>query len=163
MNIYNHQYFDGRLKKEFLRSVRYQYPLSLIMVDISHFKKANDNSEHQTRDLVLKRLADLLRRSVRDADVVCRYGSEEVAVILPHTPDSSALIVAEKLKKMIETTEVLTENIRLNMRADIGAVSLGVSTLAPEIETADMLLNQACRALYTAKKSDRNCVFFQRD
>ena len=158
MGIYNRRYFDRRLKEEFSRSVRYQYPLSLIMVDIDHFKKVNDRLGHQIGDLVLKRLADLLQGSVRDADVVCRYGGEEVAVILPHTPDSSALIVAENLRKKIGTTEILTEDLSPDKHAVIVTASLGVSTLVPKIETADMLLNQADKALYTAKKNGRNCV-----
>ena len=158
MGIYNRRYFDRRLKEEFSRSVRYQYPLSLVMVDIDYFKKVNDRLGHQIGDLVLKRLADLLQDSVRESDVICRYGGEEVAVILPHTPDSTALIVAENLRKKIGATEILTEDLSPDKHAVIVTVSIGVSTLVPKIETADMLLNQADKALYSAKKHGRNCV-----
>lgn len=81
MGIYNRRYFDRRLHQEFVRSERYNEPLSLVMIDIDHFKHVNDRWGHPVGDLVLKRLAEQLRGSLREADVVCRYGGEKVVVI----------------------------------------------------------------------------------
>ena len=163
MGIYNRRYFDRRLYEEFCRSVRYRQQLSLIMLDIDHFKVVNDRWGHQVGDLVLKRLAELLRGTVRDLDVVCRYGGEELAIILPHTSAESTLVLAERLRKKIENTVILTEDASPDNQSIQVTASLGVSELMAQMETVDMLVSQADKALYSAKMKGRNCVVVCRD
>jgi diguanylate cyclase (GGDEF)-like protein len=158
MGIYNRRLFDRRLQEEFSRSVRYGQPLSLIMVDIDHFKNVNDRWGHQIGDLVLKRLAELLKGCVRDADIICRYGGEELAIILPHTPILTALQLGERLREKTEKTEILTEDASPDNQSVRITVSMGVATLVPEMESVETLMSQADKALYFAKKNGRNRV-----
>ncbi len=156
MGIYNRRYLDRRLREEFFRSLRYGYPLSLVMIDIDHFKMVNDQWGHQVGDLVLKRLGDLIVNTVRNVDVVCRYGGEELLMILPHTEGSDAFIMAEKLRIKIERTEILTADKNRDHSPVKVTVSLGVASVLPEIESAHALLGQADKALYYAKQRGRN-------
>lgn len=159
MGIYNRRYFDRRLHEEFARSVRYRQPLSLIMADIDHFKAVNDKWGHQTGDRVLKSLAELLSGAVRESDVVCRYGGEELAIILPHTSGDASMILAERLRAQVAQLEIaVVEGSGLSEQLVRITVSLGVSELMPQMETTDMFVMQADKALYSAKLSGRNCV-----
>lgn len=158
MGIYNRRFFDRRLKEEFSRSVRYNQPLSLMMVDVDHFKNVNDRWGHQIGDLVLKRLAELLKGCVREADIICRYGGEELAIILPHTPNLIALQLGERLREKTAKTEILTEDASPDNQSVRITVSLGVATLVSGMVSVDMLMSQADKALYFAKKNGRNRV-----
>jgi len=158
MGIYNRRFFDRRLKEEFSRSVRYNQPLSLLMVDIDHFKNVNDRWGHQVGDLVLKLLAELLKGGVRDADVICRYGGEELAIILPHTPNLTAMQLAERLREKTEKTEILTEDASPDNQSVRVTVSIGVATLVSAMDSVETLMKQADKALYFAKKNGRNRV-----
>lgn len=163
MGIYNRRFFDRRLREEFSRSVRYQQPLSLLMIDIDHFKRVNDRWGHQIGDLVLKRLAELLKGCLRDTDIICRYGGEELVIILPHTSADTALQLAERLRERTEKTEILTEDASPDNQSVQVTISLGVSTLIPEMESFQMMLKQADSALYLAKQQGRNRVVFCQD
>lgn len=156
--VYNRRYFDRRLYEEFARSKRYNEPFSLVMVDVDHFKKINDHWGHPVGDLVLKRFAELIRLSLREADVVCRYGGEELGLILPHTELKAALAIAEKLRRKIAGNEMLTEDAAGGKGAVRVTVSLGVAGLRSEISSADNMLALADKALYFAKQSGRDCV-----
>ena len=84
--LYHQKFFKLRLKEEFMRSKRYKYPLNLVMIDIDHFKKVNDEYGHLMGDMILKEVASVLKKSTRLEDVVARYGGEEFAIIVPYTP-----------------------------------------------------------------------------
>jgi len=158
MGIYNRRYLEKRLHEEFFRSKRYEFPLSLLLLDIDHFKKVNDSYGHQVGDLVLRRLAELIVSTVRDSDVVARYGGEEVLLILPHTKGSNAELLAERLRFAVENTLLVKaeENDRKN---DLQiTVSIGVSTLASAMTNGQQLVKQADKALYFAKERGRNKV-----
>src|SRR5512139_129475 len=100
--LYNFRYFQDRLVSEVRRTMRYDAPLSLIMIDADDFKAFNDARGHLAGNVALRRLASALRRTVREVDVVCRYGGEEFAVLLPSTPKLAALKVGEKLRQAVE-------------------------------------------------------------
>ena len=155
---YNRRYFDRRLYEEFVRSRRYDDPFSIVMIDIDHFKKVNDHWGHPVGDLVLRRFAELIRISLREADVVCRYGGEELGVLLPHTTLNAALQLAEKLRHKIENSEIITEDAADGKGAVRVTASFGVASLLPDSSSADHMLILADKALYVAKKSGRNCV-----
>jgi diguanylate cyclase (GGDEF)-like protein len=156
--IYNRRYFHTRLDQEVSRSKRYDHPLSLMMLDIDHFKRVNDVYGHQIGDDVLAGLAAIIKSTTRKMDVVVRYGGEEIAVILPETDGSGAVLNAEKIRHNIEkhVFEVLNGKI-LQV-----TVSVGVSCLEQiannEEDKAKKLIKIADDALYQAKKSGRNQV-----
>ncbi len=156
MGISNRRYLKQRLKNEFHRAKRYRQPLALIMMDIDHFKKVNDKWGHLTGDAVLKKLATLIVETVRDSDVVCRYGGEEIVIILPHTEGQAAVTVAEGLRTKIEATDItLADDVSQRGTIRVTA-SFGVSAICPEIDTVHTLLGQADKALYFAKRLGRN-------
>lgn len=148
----NHRYFYQLLHGEIRRAVRYARPLSLIMLDIDHFKAFNDRHGHLAGDDVLRELAQVLRKNSREVDSVARYGGEEFAVILPETDLSHAAIQAERIRSAVEGT------IQVEGKEHPLTVSIGVASLVGEDERAEDLVRLADRALYRAKAAGRNRV-----
>ncbi|HXU82585.1 MAG TPA: GGDEF domain-containing protein [Polyangia bacterium] len=151
--IANRRTFDERLAVEVARANRYGAPLSLVMIDLDHFKELNDTFGHPAGDEVLKRVAVLIDREKRLGDVVARYGGEEFAAILPHTEPRSAMIWAERVRLLIAGTEVRSEAGALNVTA-----SFGVAGAAPDRAEPAGLIEEADQALYEAKRLGRNRV-----
>ncbi len=153
-NVYNRRFFSEQLIREFNRAHRYKSQLSLIMIDIDHFKVFNDTNGHLAGDKVLSTVAQILKSNCRDADLVARYGGEEFAVILPETDLHKGLIVAEKIRSSVET-----HAFKFGEKQPGGklTISLGVATKTDDVEEANDLINHADKALYRAKKKGRNC------
>jgi diguanylate cyclase (GGDEF)-like protein len=151
--IANRRTFDERLAIEVARSNRYGAPLSLVMIDLDHFKELNDRFGHPAGDEVLKRVAVLIDREKRLGDVVARYGGEEFAAILPHTEPRAATIWAERVRQLIAGTEVRSEAGALNVTA-----SFGVAGAPQEQAESAGLVEGADQALYEAKRLGRNRV-----
>ncbi|WP_435275147.1 diguanylate cyclase [Psychrobium sp. nBUS_13] len=151
----NRKFFDQRLQAEYRLSRRQNTPLSLLLLDADKFKLVNDNHGHLAGDQVLVEISKIASRILkRPNDYVCRYGGEEFAILLSNTDQKGAEKVAEVIRQRIAETIVKTENIDLQV-----TVSIGVSTLFIEPETADsQLFEQADQALYFAKASGRNLV-----
>jgi diguanylate cyclase (GGDEF)-like protein len=148
-HLYNYRYFCQRLRREILQAELLDQPLSLFMVDLNQYKRINDTYGHETGNLVLAQIAALLRGAVRETDVVCRYGGDEFAVILPHTDGKQALSVAHRLEEALRVAEV---NIPGVGSTAIPHFSIGISTF-PFPATSDAeLVRQADQALYTAKR-----------
>jgi diguanylate cyclase (GGDEF)-like protein/PAS domain S-box-containing protein len=150
----NRRHFIEQGEIELSRAIRYDTPLSLMMLDIDFFKKVNDTYGHQVGDIVLQSLSKICQYTLRQVDVAGRLGGEEFAVILPETTCTEALEVAERLRKAIASTEV-TIPVDLSIHF---TVSIGVTTLLDKNANIDMLLNQADKALYEAKETGRNKV-----
>lgn len=152
--IYNHNFFYKRLDEEFDRASRYGMPLSVVMMDIDNFKKINDTFGHRVGDKVLKKIADILKRSVRKSDMIARYGGEEFAEILTYTQKNGAAEEAERLRSLISELSFKDEGIDLKV-----TLSLGVAEYNPD-NTADSgeLVNRADKALYKAKNAGKNRV-----
>jgi diguanylate cyclase (GGDEF)-like protein len=156
--LYNRRYLDRRLKEEFSRAKRYKTPLSILLVDIDHFKSVNDTHGHQAGDLVLSYLAKLTLNAVRTSDIAARYGGEELLVIAPNTAESAAGALAERLRQHIENHELVLTRDPGNRQVVRITVSVGVAVVDGEMEKAQQLVQQADEALYRAKKEGRNRV-----
>ncbi len=163
MGIYNRRYFDVQLSKEIKRAFRYNLPLSMLLLDIDHFKNINDTFGHYIGDLVLKNLGSLLRKNLRETDIIARYGGEEIAVIAPHTPISSAEILAQRLRLEIEKSTILPVNKSENRQEINLTISIGVSDLGKKNIDAQMLIKKTDQALYQAKQEGRNRVVIFKD
>lgn len=152
--LYNKTFFLETLAKEMENARRQNAPLSLVMLDIDHFKMVNDTFGHPTGDHVLAELAGLLKRNLRRDDSAYRYGGEEMAVLLPGTARDAAEGLAERLRRRIETRKFRTAG-----RESIDVtVSLGVGELTDEMPDPLQFIHAVDQALYAAKNAGRNCV-----
>ncbi|RKG93908.1 GGDEF domain-containing response regulator [Corallococcus terminator] len=151
--VHNHRYFQERLREEFRRAQRYDESLSLILVDLDHFKNINDAHGHGAGDRVLREVAASLQHSVRETDLVARYGGEEFAILLPCTHLPGALTVAERVRRGVSDLHAGPEGA-LRVTA-----SLGVSSFPHRsILTPEQLLLTADEALYRAKREGRDRI-----
>jgi len=153
--IYNHRFFIEQLAREVERHKRYFTPLSLLMIDIDYFKHYNDTNGHLAGDEVLRGIALLVERGVRQTDIVARYGGEEFSAILTNTGKEGALEIAERVRKNVSETRFPNENAQPNK--DL-TVSVGVATFSSSISTLTDLIRNADHALYRAKNGGRNRV-----
>jgi diguanylate cyclase (GGDEF)-like protein len=156
-NLHNRRYFDERLGAETQKSFTSSTPLSLVLVDIDHFKKVNDTFGHAAGDKVLSKIASLLKNSVRREDTVARYGGEEFIMILPGAKLEVTSIIAERIRQLIETTPFEIEGGQIHI-----TISIGISNLPTHQATSkEELVKMADLALYRAKREGRNrvCVF----
>jgi len=152
--IANRRYFIDQSELELSRTLRYDKQLSVLMLDIDHFKQVNDTHGHRTGDIVLQKLSLICKDALRDVDVLGRLGGEEFAVLLPETPLERAVEVAERLRDTVARSPIAVESgLPLNI-----TVSIGVATLKGKETNIDMLLNLADGALYRAKEGGRNRV-----
>lgn len=152
--LYNRRYFGDISANIFNILKRDQKPLSIIMLDIDKFKKINDTYGHKVGDLVLVKLSELLKKSLRTSDIICRYGGEEFVVLLPKTDLQGATIVAENIRKTVELSIIEVDNNTLKF-----TISLGVSEVNFEKEqSVEQPINRADDAMYIAKNSGRNKV-----
>ena len=152
--LYNHRYFHEQLSQDFLRAKRYHEHLTCVLLDIDFFKKFNDTYGHQTGDVVLKNLAQVIEASTRESDLAARYGGEEFALVMYHTDQKAALEAAERLRLKVESQEVNGNGNVLHV-----TISVGVATFPHEnIHDAKELIEFADQALYKAKENGRNRV-----
>ena len=156
----NRRFFDERLYEEFCRAHRYADPVSLIMIDVDHFKTVNDRYGHPAGDAVLREAAAVVRASIRDPDICCRYGGEEFAVILPKTHLPGALAVAERIWRALGAKSYEIPTTAPGGPATFGVTaSIGVAFFpSKDITTHEHLLRFSDEALYQAKRAGRNTI-----
>jgi diguanylate cyclase (GGDEF)-like protein len=155
--IYNRRYLDRRLAEEVLRARRYAEPLSILLVDIDHFKRVNDVHGHPMGDVVLRGFGRLTCGVMRVCDIGARYGGDEFMVITPSVEAQAAGVLAERLRLAVsQGTDPNGE--RLWPPVVSITVSIGVASLSAEVEQPDQLLRLADAALYQAKETGRNRV-----
>lgn len=152
--LYNHRYFQEQMQAAVSHSHRYETIFSLIIIDIDFFKKFNDNFGHQSGDAVLRQVASELKKNVRATDIVCRYGGEEMSIILPNTKNEEAVAIANKLCTIIASKKMKLSNGR---ESNV-TISLGVSTYGSDGTTSSILIEAADKRLYNAKENGRNRV-----
>ncbi|NIA19665.1 MAG: diguanylate cyclase [Xanthomonadaceae bacterium] len=148
----NRRAFDAKIKQEFASFKRYGRKGSMIMIDIDHFKMVNDTYGHRTGDGVLRVVAGIIKKEIRDIDSLARYGGEEFAVILPHTVLTPALEVAERLRAKVEESRFSYKGKQFSV-----TISLGVGEIQ-EDDTLEIFIRRVDAALYAAKNAGRNQV-----
>lgn len=153
--LYNRRYFMNRAGEEIERSLRHQAPLSVLMVDIDHFKQFNDTHGHATGDRVLQTVARAMQDALRTSDICARHGGEEFAVLLPNTPGENAYYVAERVRRTLSGTRYT--GLGLPAEANI-TISVGVATCPRDATELDTLMELADKALYRAKAAGRDQV-----
>lgn len=157
--VANRRAFLERADDEISRALRYGHPLSLLMIDIDHFKKVNDTHGHAAGDSALVRMVEACKPSLREHDLLARLGGEEFVVLLPHTDAGRALLVAERLREAVEKAPVLTPAGLFHITISLGSATLDTrpSSDAPA-DSLSSLLERADKALYGAKHGGRNRV-----
>jgi len=150
-DLYNRRYFNAEASRQISAWRRFHNPLSLIMLDIDHFKEINDEHGHIAGDQVLLRLADVLRRQTRDIDTVCRYGGEEFVILLPYTDIQGAIAKAEQIRRAVGMLKVRWQGTIIRFQ-----ISLGVAEFRNPSWRVGELVATADQALYQAKKMGRN-------
>ena len=156
--LYNRRYLDRSLADGVAFAQRYKLPLSVLLIDADHFKQINDNHGHHTGDLALMALAKTIIDTVREHDVVARYGGEEITVMTPNTSLAHAVELAERLRSKIEASTTVPASKKGVTELVPIRVSIGVASLSAKIMDAKSLLSSADEALYHAKLSGRNRV-----
>lgn len=154
--LYNRRVFEEQLTTEFRRALRYERDLSLLIMDIDSFKPINDTFGHQTGDQVLEDLGQLLAGSFRDLDTVCRYGGEEICVLLPETVGEAARVKAEQIRRKI--SEMVIQRIDEPGKTLQITVSVGIACVSKNTTSEEQLLREADRALYYCKNNGKNQV-----
>lgn len=149
----NRRFFMDVGKKEYFRAVRYSQPLSLIMLDVDHFKNINDTYGHDIGDVALKALAKVCINTLRDSDVLARIGGEEFAIVLPGSDLAGGAALSERLRKNVEANIIETEAGPISY-----TVSIGITDMQEDDENIDTMLARADKGLYRAKESGRNQV-----
>jgi two-component system cell cycle response regulator len=155
---FNRRYLMEQLPREFERCRRYGYPLSVLMCDLDHFKQVNDEHSHAAGDDVLQQFASRAQKFIRvNSDWIARYGGEEFLIVLPETSYDESLVVAEKLRHLIASTQFSTRAGDVSVTASFGIASTGLQgpDLALKVET---LIRAADESLYKAKLAGRNCL-----
>ncbi|NUN98171.1 MAG: sensor domain-containing diguanylate cyclase, partial [Candidatus Omnitrophica bacterium] len=149
----NHRAFQERLVRELSRAQRFQQEVSLLIIDIDHFKSINDRHGHQVGDQVLRSVADALQDQLRKMDYVARYGGEEFAVIMPQTRKTESVRIAERLRERMANERF----VKVDPTRSV-TISVGVSEYPSDAREASQLVERADRALYFSKENGRNRV-----
>jgi diguanylate cyclase (GGDEF)-like protein len=152
--LYNRRHFFFLAQSELERALRYQHPLSILMIDIDHFKQVNDTYGHTSGDQALLAVAQRCKTWLRQVDLIGRYGGEEIVVLLPETTPDAALQAAERLRMEVEKIEVPSSRGTIRLTISVGVADL----MDMDGINLDLVLDRADRALYLAKEGGRNRV-----
>jgi diguanylate cyclase (GGDEF)-like protein len=150
---FNRRYISSRLEEEIYRGLRYSLPLSVVMMDLDHFKRINDTYGHLSGDQMLQHVAQTLRTTLRETDLVGRFGGEEFLLLLPNTDLDGAEIICNRLREKLAAQGVQIGERKLTVTA-----SFGIAGLSQECNNAAALLKLADQNLFRAKAMGRNCV-----
>lgn len=152
--LFNRRYLEEFLNRETYRAIRLEKPIGIIMIDVDHFKKLNDEFGHSAGDLILKKLGEFLKQNVRDDDIACRYGGEELIMILPGSSLEITERRAEEIRQEVKRLCVEYNGILLSSIT----ISLGVACFPEHGKTGEEVIRAADTALYQAKNEGRNRV-----
>jgi len=153
--LYNRRFLQNRLEEEFNRSLRQNLSLTVVFIDLDYFKAYNDICGHLAGDQALAKTAAIIKRTLRDMDIVARYGGEEFCAVLPATTKAESLVVAERVRLEVEREKFHGEEL---MPLGTVTASLGIATFPEDARTIEGLLHASDVALYEAKARGRNCV-----
>ena len=152
--IYNRRHFMAMADSEFAKAIRYDLPLSIIMIDADHFKQINDSFGHKAGDGVLQAITKSIQSCLRSGDILARYGGEEFVLLMPYTDHKGALEVGERIRHAIASKPVLCDG---GVSIPV-TVSMGISAMSRDIVSVEELLKRSDLALYRAKDNGRNQV-----
>jgi two-component system, cell cycle response regulator len=155
-DLYNHRHFHELLNQEMAPAVRYNQPLSLLMIDIDNFKKFNDSYGHPAGDLVLIQIASLLRENCRRLDHVCRYGGEEFGIITPETSGKNATRLSRRLVSKVREAKIQVYDSSIEEKVTI---SVGLASFPTDAKNKDDLIIKADQFLLQAKKAGKDCFY----
>jgi diguanylate cyclase (GGDEF)-like protein/PAS domain S-box-containing protein len=150
--LYNRRHMEVSLEREFKKARRKSYPLSIVMIDIDHFKRFNNNFGHEAGDAVLRTVGEVLDRNIRGSDIACRYGGEELILILPEASLENGYKRAEQIRKLVKSINLESQGRNLG----VITASLGVACFPDHGETAEAVIKAADQALYQAKEEGRD-------
>lgn len=151
--IFNRRHFLELVQREWDRAKRYETPAALLLIDADHFRQVNDAHGQLCGDEVLRQIAGTTAGSLRQPDVLARFGGEELIVFLPHTDLLGAVDVAERIREQVQRLAVPWQEKTVST-----TVSIGVAPMRPELESLDWMIHEADTALQLAKTDGRNCV-----
>jgi diguanylate cyclase (GGDEF)-like protein len=157
--LWNRKRMFRILDKEINRAHRNNLPMAILMIDIDKFKSINDTHGHQIGDLVLKEVANILKKSIRNYDEICRYGGDELLVILPDCNPGKTESIAERLRKNVIEHGIKDDNVTLNVTLSFGGAS--TESFASDV-TSEVIIMAADEALLEAKNKGRNCVVLKK-
>ena len=146
--VYNKRYFTEALEREYNRAQRYKRELSLVLIDVDHFKAVNDEHGHLAGDAVLRQVAAEVKPRLREQDILARVGGEEFAALLPEINCEGATATAEKVRRIVEAATFVVESLAVKI-----TISAGVTSLDPRVRDPMSLFERADAALYEAKRS----------
>lgn len=156
--VANRRHLMEQFEVELSRAQRDKTPLSVLMVDLDHFKSVNDNYGHQVGDVALQTSAGLLKEAIRNTDLLGRYGGEEFFIVLPGADLNAALLTAERCRSNIESADIRADEATLKLTASFGLATVTADKINESSSQLDDLLKAADTALYKAKKEGRNRV-----
>jgi len=156
--IYNRRFLEQRLAEEISKARRYCFQLSILLFDLDHFKRVNDQHGHQAGDRMLIEISNLVNEQLRDSDILSRYGGEEFLVIAPNTGPADAALLAERLRARIEANPFLKDDDELTARGIHTTISIGIASFDDDNDNEETLIGNADRNLYQAKHGGRNRV-----
>jgi diguanylate cyclase (GGDEF)-like protein len=154
--VYNRRYLERRLGEEFSHARQFDSPLSVLMIDVDHFKEINDTAGHFAGDQVIMQLSKMMQTTIRGSDVLVRFGGDEFIIIALNTSVEAAGIFAKKILKYIHSHPLVVHN-ESNLPIEVKiSVSIGVASLSEDITETNQIIRNADKALYCAKKEGRN-------
>jgi len=151
--VHNRRHFMAVVEREWDRARRYSTQAALLLIDADHFKRVNDSHGHLCGDELLRCIAKSVNESLRQADVLARFGGEELIVFLPHTDHLGALDVAERIRQRVQALSITWNGATVST-----TVSIGMAPMRAELPSLDWMIHESDTALYAAKADGRNCV-----
>ncbi|MCS7180135.1 MAG: GGDEF domain-containing protein [bacterium] len=153
--VYNRRYFNIRLKEEFAKARREGYPFSIMISDLDNFKRYVDTYGHPMGDIILKEVASFLKSTIRETDIICRFGGDEFAYLLPFSTSLDAKVVAERIKKNIQNFKFLKDKINEDIHLTL---SIGIASFPEHGNSDEEILTKADIALFMAKSMGKNKI-----
>ncbi len=153
--LYNRRYFNIRLKEEFSKAKRQGYPISIMISDLDNFKKYVDKFGHPMGDIILKEVSEVIRLSLRETDIICRFGGDELVYILPFSASSQAKVSAERIKNNVQNFKFLKEYVTEDVHLTL---SFGIASFPEHGNSENEILSKADRALFIAKNTGKNKI-----